>query len=188
MGADPRCAPPLLASPPAMTSSPRPAGPVPPVPGSALRRRLKGIVPAYRAARWLSLLEPEVREGFAAMGHQVGEEWIRARRSPTISPEAIISPLASLRFTERVEIESRANIGPFCCVWGGWSRTWARVGAGTLLSPGVVLVAGNHRLDTPGPVRDTGFDEMDVEVGAGAWVGAHAVVIGCRVGDRAVVG
>jgi acetyltransferase-like isoleucine patch superfamily enzyme len=32
------------------------------------------------------------------------------------------------------------------------------------------------------------MEELDVEIGAGAWIGAHAVIIGCRVGAGAVVG
>jgi acetyltransferase-like isoleucine patch superfamily enzyme len=49
-------------------------------------------------------------------------------------------------------------------------------------------VAGNHRVDGVGPVRRLGFDEADVVIGAGAWLGANAVVIGCTVGDGAVIG
>jgi acetyltransferase-like isoleucine patch superfamily enzyme len=62
------------------------------------------------------------------------------------------------------------------------------VHADALLGPGVVLVSGNHVMDGPGPVRDLGFDERDVEIGAGAWIGANTVVVGCRVGAGAVVG
>jgi len=138
--------------------------------------------------RLLASLGREEREALRRVARLVGEESVAARQAPGIHPDATISPLASLRFTERVEIGPRANIGPFCCVWGGWSRTRARVGAGALLSPGVVLVAGNHRTDGPGAVRDLGFEELDVEVGDGAWVGAHAVIVGCRVGAGAVVG
>lgn len=73
-------------------------------------------------------------------------------------------------------------------MWGGWSQARARVGAGALISTGTTLVAGNHVIDAPGAVRKQGFDEADVTVGAGAWVGANAAVIGCRVGENAVVG
>jgi acetyltransferase-like isoleucine patch superfamily enzyme len=128
----------------------------------------------------------EVR-ALKALAKWVAREHIEPRRSPTIDASAWISPLASLRFTERVEIGAKATIGPYCCVWGGWSTTWARVGAEALLSPGVVMVAGNHVTDGPGPVRDLGFEELDVEVAAGAWVGAHAVIVGKRVGVGAVV-
>jgi acetyltransferase-like isoleucine patch superfamily enzyme len=138
--------------------------------------------------RLLATMGRDEREALRRVGALVAEESVAARRTAGIHPEATISPLASLRFTERVEIGARAHVGPFCCVWGGWSRTRARVGAGALLSPGVVLVAGNHRIDGPGAVRDRGFEELDVEVGDGAWIGAHAVIIGCRVGAGAVVG
>lgn len=141
-----------------------------------------------RVVRDLASLDEEVRQGIYAVGRTVAAEHVVARRSPTIARDSTISPLASLRFVERVEIGSRATIGPYCCVWGGWSRTWARVGAGALLSPHVVLVAGNHGTAGTGPVRDEPFVELDVEVGEGAWIGAHATVVGCRVGRGAVVG
>lgn len=143
---------------------------------------------ALQVVRDLASLDEEVRQGIYAVGRTVAAEHVVARRSPTIAGDSTISPLASLRFVERVEIGSRASIGPYCCVWGGWSRTWARVGAGALLSPHVVLVAGNHGTTGTGPVRDEPFVELDVEVGEGAWIGAHATVVGCRVGVGAVVG
>lgn len=121
------------------------------------------------------------------LGRWVAREHVEAKRSLTIDDSAWISPLASIRFAERVEIGAKATIGPGCCVWGGWSRTWARVGRDALLSPNVVLVAGNHVTDGPGPVRDLGFEELDVEVGEGAWIGAHSTIVGCRVGAGAVV-
>ena len=144
-------------------------------------RRVKAVL------QWTDL-PAEHRQALRSLGKAVAEEHVIARRSPTIHDDAWISPLASLRFTERVEIGPRATVGPYCCVWGGWSRTWARIGADALLSPGVVLVAGNHGTDGTGPVRDQPFEELDVEVGDGAWIGAHAVIVGCRVGRGAVVG
>ena len=148
---------------------------------ASVRRALRG---ARRAGR----LNARQFEALVALADWAEEENLGPRRSPTIDPSAIVSPLASLRFVERVEIGPQASIGPYCCVWGGWSRTWARVGAGALLSPGVVLVSGNHRTDTPGPIREQGFVELDVSIGAGAWIGAHAVVVGVSVGEGAVVG
>jgi len=100
----------------------------------------------------------------------------------------MISPFASLRFEDRVEIGPKAMLHPYSCVWGGWSQTWARVGPGAMIGTGAVVVAGNHDLRSPGPVRDTGFDEADVTIAAGAGVSANAVVIGCRVGENALIG
>lgn len=157
---------------------------------SAPRRRslLAKAREAVRVLRDVAGLDEDVRQGMYALGRVAAAEHVQARRSPTISRQCTVSPLASLRFVERVEIGEGANIGPYCCVWGGWSRTWARVGAGALLSPHVVLVAGNHGTDGTGPVRDQPFVELDVEIGEGAWIGAHATVVGCRVGRGAVVG
>lgn len=150
--------------------------------------RLAKVRRLVRVTREWAALPPDVREGVYALGRSVAVEHVAARRSPTISDQAMISPLATIRFADRVEIGPRASIGPYCCVWGGWSRTWCRVGEGALLSPGVVLVAGNHGTEGTGPVRDEPFVELDVEIGAGAWIGAHAVVVGVRVGEGAVVG
>lgn len=140
------------------------------------------------ALRLLTGMEADDRLALKAVASLVGREYVVARRCSTIDPDATLSPLASLRFTERVSVGPRANIGPYACVWGGWSTAWARVGADAMLSPGATLVAGNHLLDGVGPVRTLGFDEQDVSVGAGAWIGAHAVVIGAHVGEGAVVG
>jgi acetyltransferase-like isoleucine patch superfamily enzyme len=149
---------------------------------------LRGWRRRWRALLVFADLPPESRRALVELGRVTAEENVDPRSSDTIDDSAWISPLASLRFTERVAIGARATVGPYCCVWGGWSRTWARVGADALLSPGVVLVAGNHGISGQGPVRDEPMEELDVEIGAGAWIGAHAVIIGCRVGEGAVVG
>ena len=154
-------------------------------PPARIARRSRDLLALLRQ---LSRLSPDERKGLIDLSRWAGEENVRARRVGAIAETAIVSPLASFRFVERVEVGDRAAIGPYCCIWGGWSRTWARVGDRALLSPGVVLVAGNHRIDGTGPIRDNGFDELDVEVGEDAWVGAHSVIVGCRVGRGAVVG
>jgi acetyltransferase-like isoleucine patch superfamily enzyme len=141
-----------------------------------------------RVLRDLSAMSEDDRAALAELLRFEANENTRPRTLATISDEAIVSPLASIRFPERVEIGRRSHVGPFCCVWGGWSHTWTRIGADVLLSPGVVLVAGNHGTEGAGPVRDLPFEERDVEIGDGAWIGAHAVIVGCRVGAGAVIG
>lgn len=147
----------------------------------SLRRRLGAL-------RALTGLSADERSALLVLAQAGAKDYVVPMRSLTISTDSTVSPLASIRFAERVEIGARANIGPWCAIWGGWSHTWARVGEGALLSPGVVLVAGNHGTSGTGPVRDEPFEEHDVEVGPGAWIGAHAVVVGCRVGAGAVIG
>ena len=138
--------------------------------------------------RALARLSRDERSALVVLARSCVSEHVLPLRSETISPRAHISPLASIRFSERVQIDDAATVGPWCAVWGGWSETWARIGAGALLSPGVVLVAGDHNMTGTGPIRDQGFEERDVEVGAGAWLGAHSVIVGCRVGAGAVIG
>ena len=150
--------------------------------------RLGKAFKVLKVARDLASLEEDVRQGMYAMGRTVAEEHVLPMRRQGIASHCTVSPLATIRFAERVAIGERANIGPYCCIWGGWSTTWARVGRDALLAPGVVLVAGNHGTDGTGAIRDEPFQELDVEIGEGAWIGAHATVIGCRVGKGAVIG
>ena len=152
------------------------------------RQRLASARQRWRDLRMLADLPDDARRALRDLALHQARENVTPRSVPTISSSAIISPLASLRFADRVEIGPRATVGPYCCVWGGWSRTWTRIGADALLSPGVILVAGNHGMAGRGPIRDQPFEELDVEIGAGAWIGAHAVIVGCRVGVGAVVG
>ena len=150
--------------------------------------RVRNAARRWRDLRMFADLPDDARRALRDLALHQARENVAPRSLPTIDPSANISPLASIRFAERVAIGPRATVGPYCCVWGGWSRTWTRIGEGALLSPGVILVAGNHGTDGLGPVRDEPFQEMDVEIGAGSWIGAHAVIVGCRVGVGAVVG
>ncbi|MBA3329248.1 MAG: hypothetical protein H0T43_13200 [Solirubrobacterales bacterium] len=139
-------------------------------------------------ARVLSHLDAEARESLRLLAETTADENVRARDRPTIDPTAIISPLASLRFTDRVEVGAEANIAPFACIWGGWSTAWARVRAHAYVGAGASLLAGNHAWDEPGTVREIGMAEADVVVEEGGVVSANAVVVGCRIGRYALVG
>lgn len=154
------------------------------MPATALLRlrRLAG------ALRLLSELPPDAREGLRALGHLLGEEHVAARRLATIDPSAIISPLASLRFTERVEIGPRANLAPFCAVWGGYSHAWIRLGRAVHVGTGAALLAGNHAWEQPGTVQEIGMNEADVVCEEGSVVSANAIVIGARLGRYSLVG
>lgn len=137
--------------------------------------------------RVLSRLSPSELQAVRRLAEWVDREHVAPTTSAGVDPSAWISPLASLRFADRIEIGAKATVGPFCAVWGG-TEAWTRIGTAALLAPGVTVVAGNHRIDGAGPIRDTGFDEHDATIGDGAWIGAHATIIGCHVGSNAVVG
>ena len=140
-------------------------------------------------ARVLSRLDGDARRALYLVAERVAQENTRPRRAPHIHSTAMISPFASLRFTERVEIGPSVMLHPYSFVWGGWSHTWARVEAGASIGMGAVIVAGNHDIHSRGGnIRYTDLAEADVSVGSGAAVTANAVVIGCRVGRDAMIG
>lgn len=148
--------------------------------------RLRGRSGRLWGIQRLARLDADQLDALVAVARVVGREHVAPQRQAGISASAVISPLSSLRFAERIEIGPKAAIGPYCAVWGGF-EAWTRIGAGALLGPGVVVIAGNHVVDGPGWVRDLGFDEHDAEVGEGAWVGANTTIVGCSVGAGAVV-
>ena len=140
------------------------------------------------SARMLSRLDPEAREALRLAAEFVADENVRARQRPHIDPTALISPLASLRFTDRVEIGPRANLGPYCAVWGGYSRAWVRLGPAVHVGTGAAVLAGNHAWDQPGTVHEIGMDEQDVICEEGSVVSANAIVVGARLGRYSLVG
>lgn len=150
-----------------------------------LLTRLRNLL---ASARMLSTLDAEAREALRVTAERIAEENIRARQAPSIDRTAVVSPFASLRFTDRLEIGPRANLAPYCAVWGGWSASWTRIEAEAHVGTGAAVVAGTHAWGEPGSVYDIGAAEADVTIGHGASVGANAVVVGCRVGRYAVVG
>lgn len=139
-------------------------------------------------ARMLSHLDWEQREALNLLARVVADENIRPRRAGAIHPTALVSPLASLRFTERVSIGPQANVGPYAAIWGGYSKAWARLERAAHVGTGAALVAGNHAWDEPGTVHEIGMHEQDVVIAEGGVVSANAVVVGCRVGRYALVG
>jgi acetyltransferase-like isoleucine patch superfamily enzyme len=141
-----------------------------------------------RFLRKVSALDPDQQQALLDVAAWVGREHTTPKHAKGIDVQAWISPLSSIRFAERVEIGRKVALGPFASVWGGFETAWARVGDEAQIGPGALIVAGNHRVDGPGPVRDLGFDERDVTIGAGARLGATAVVIGCDIGEGAVIG
>lgn len=150
-----------------------------------LAQRLHNLI---ASAKVLSSLDSEAREALRVAAEHIADENIRARMAPTIDPTAMISPLASLRFTDRLVIGPRANLGPYCCVWGGWSESWVRLEAECHVGTGAAIVAGNHDWSQPGSIYEIGMDEQDVTIGRGASIGANAVIVGCSIGKYALVG
>lgn len=159
------------------------ASPEPPPASRSRSRRARDLL---WAVRFVARHRDAIEEGVTlidAFDHDLRG----ARTGLDADHSARIAPNASIRFASHVRIGARAVVGPFCVVWGGFTAR-TEIGDDALLSPHVVLVAGNHGTGGRGPVSAEPIVESDCVIGAGAWIGAHATVIGCRVGEGAVVG
>lgn len=86
-----------------------------------------------------------------------------------------------------IVLEDRANLGFNCEIF---SAATVRVGPDVLMAAYTYLVGGDHLYDrTDVPVLQQGRTARGIDVGAGAWLGAHVVVTdGSTVGRDAIVG
>ncbi|MGE0362163.1 MAG: DapH/DapD/GlmU-related protein [Vicinamibacterales bacterium] len=84
-------------------------------------------------------------------------------------------------------LEDRANLGFNCEIF---SAATVRVGADVLMAAYTYLVGGDHLYDrTDVPVLQQGRTARGIDIGPGAWLGAHVVVTdGSTVGRDAIVG
>lgn len=86
-----------------------------------------------------------------------------------------------------IRLGADVYVGPHCVLFGGGGID---VGAGALISPGVVVTSHQHTFCDPvEPIRHQPLEFGRVTIGAGAWIGANASVLpGVTIGDRAVIG
>ena len=84
-------------------------------------------------------------------------------------------------------IDDRANIGFNCEIF---SASRVRVGKDILMAAYTYLVGGDHLYDrTDIPVLQQGRTARGIDVGDGAWLGAHVVVTdGSTIGRDAIIG
>ncbi len=91
-----------------------------------------------------------------------------------------------------IELGHHVKISAFSSVMAG-NRSKVRIGSGTIIGPGVVVVAFNHRYWLRNrPIRYQGWDDREeesVSIGENVWIGANAVILpGAQIGDGSVVG
>ncbi len=86
-----------------------------------------------------------------------------------------------------IVVEDRANLGFNCEIF---SASRVRVGSDVLMAAYTYLVGGDHLYDRVDiPVLQQGRTARGIEVGAGAWLGAHVVVTdGSTIGRDAIIG
>ncbi|MDH4143852.1 MAG: acyltransferase [Acidimicrobiia bacterium] len=136
-----------------------------------------------------SLTDPRLVVHLARLAHYVNYSHVSQRRLATIGCGARVAPNVSFANGERVQIGARSNIGARCHLWAGNRHGRVIVGPDCLLGPEVFLTASNYRPGATEPVLAAPTEESDVVIGAGAWLGARAMVLaGCRIGCGAIVG
>lgn len=124
--------------------------------------RLTPRTRAYRLRSWL----------LRAAGYQVD------RSARCVSTVEFHSPGVSLAADSFCAHEVR--------FFGGPGSTIA-IGEGVQIGPQTVFVARSHHIGPPSR-RAGAAKETSIEVGAGVWIGARAVVVGpCRIGAGSVV-
>jgi acetyltransferase-like isoleucine patch superfamily enzyme len=99
-----------------------------------------------------------------------------------------ISPTASFRNGERIEIGAGTHIGEFDTIWAGNSSGRVIMGRKVLLAPRVMITASDYGTALGRPVMDQPKIERDVVIGDGVWLGVGVTVVaGVTIGDGAVV-
>lgn len=86
-----------------------------------------------------------------------------------------------------VKIGARSRVGLYSVFNGGAS---INISKNCLVSGFVYLQTSMHKTTDPNlDIADQGYDHDQINIGNGAWLGAHVVVMpGCSIGARAVVG
>jgi acetyltransferase-like isoleucine patch superfamily enzyme len=114
------------------------------------------------------------------------------RRFGAFGDGSTFDPLiSSIAGYECFYIGRNAFIGPFALLSA--DGVTVTIGDDTVIGPGFCLMAGDHKIDTPGisfkeSGQGTGRNEP-IQIGRNVWIGARVVVLkGVTIGDAAVVG
>jgi acetyltransferase-like isoleucine patch superfamily enzyme len=119
---------------------------------------------------------------------QVHEFTLPKRSLAAFGSGSYLHKRASLRSPENISIGCNVSIGPDNRLWAS-PNAKLMIGDNVLLGPNVVIVTSNHGSAIRDvPIVDQPWEERDVHIGAGSWLGANVVVLpGITIGEHSIV-
>jgi acetyltransferase-like isoleucine patch superfamily enzyme len=129
--------------------------------------------------------------GFAdpfRMLHYYGYSHVLQRQKMTLGYDVRLSPNASFRHGERIDLGDQVQLGEYCALWAGSTTAWIKVGARTTFGPGCFVTAADYGLAAGTRITDQAMTERDVIIGADCWIGTKTVITaGITLGDGCVI-
>lgn len=101
-----------------------------------------------------------------------------------------IRPNVMFRNPEKIYIGDNSRINTGCKLWAGKVKGIIKIGKYVELSPNVMILAFNHKIQTDeGPIiNQTEYIDSDVIIGDSVWVGANTLILpGCIIGNGVVI-
>ncbi|MGF1454906.1 MAG: DapH/DapD/GlmU-related protein [Alphaproteobacteria bacterium] len=112
--------------------------------------------------------------------------WVWRRAGVDAHPSAMIVSSVRIQTMGPVRIGARAFLGHETLLVGGDAPI--EIGADADVSTRVVLMTGTHAIDAAGPRTAGAGLSRPITIGAGAWIGVNATVLGgVRVGNKALI-
>lgn len=138
----------------------------------------------------LRLLDPRVWAHGLRLINFYGYAHVEQRRLLTHGPGLRLSPSASLRNAQRIDMGREVHVGERSSLWAGDETGRISLGDNCLLGPEVFITASDYgTVWGEGPVMYQPKRERDVVIGDDVWLGVRVVVAaGVTIGQGAVVG
>ncbi len=123
------------------------------------------------------------------MLHYYGYSHALQRPRMTLGRGVRLAPNSSFRNGERIALAEAVQVGEYCALWAGRSRSWIRVGARTTFGPGCFVTSADYGLAADKRITDQEMNERDVVIGSDCWIGTKTVITaGVTLGDGCVIG
>ncbi len=101
-----------------------------------------------------------------------------------------IRPNVMFRHPERIYIGDNSRINVGCKLWAGKVKGIIKIGKYVKISPNVMILAFNHKIQTDGGAitNQTEYVDSDVTIGDNVWIGANTLILpGCIIGNGVLI-